>query len=166
MQLINLLLFSQHCFLSHFTPQYPDIIISANDAFPPNHYIRISTFASSVTCPFSTTKKHNSSLLSTITKTLLTHTIASFWRKQSCNVCCANSCWRIGFIPVTTGRSDHGVFVIHRYLVFMDTQHIEAWPKWPTVNRLHFQNFIEGKVWGHILVYIAHWSTETEMLTS
>ena len=61
-------------------------------AFPLNHYIHISTSASSLTCSSSTTKKkHNLKLLSSVTKPLLTHTLASFWRKQSCLLCYADN---------------------------------------------------------------------------
>ena len=48
----NLLLFSQHCFLNHFTPQYPQL--SRLSTQP--RYIHISTSAFSVTCSSSTTK--------------------------------------------------------------------------------------------------------------
>ena len=51
---------------------------------PSHHYIHISISASSVTCSSSTTKKHYLNMLSSKTNALLTHTLASFWRKQSC----------------------------------------------------------------------------------
>ena len=45
----------------------------------------ISIAASSVTCSSSTTKKkHYLNMLSSKTNALLMHTLASFWRKQSC----------------------------------------------------------------------------------
>ena len=75
-ELINFLLFSQHRFLSYFTPQYPQL--TCLSAQP------LSISASSVTCPSSTTNKHHLNLLSSIKKSLLTHNLASFWRKQSC----------------------------------------------------------------------------------
>ena len=80
MQSINLLIFSQQCFLKSFHTIAP----SAKDAFPLNHYIHISTTASPVTCSSSTKKTHHLNLQSSIRKALLTHTLASFWRKQSC----------------------------------------------------------------------------------
>ena len=56
-------------------------------AFPLNHYIHIRLSASSFTCSSSTTKKkHHLRLLSSITKALRTHTLASFWGKQSCQI--------------------------------------------------------------------------------
>ena len=55
-------------------------------AFPLNHYIHISISASSVTCSSSTTKKLYLNMLSSKTNALLTHTLASFWRKQSCHI--------------------------------------------------------------------------------
>ena len=85
MQLTNLSLFSQYCFLSHFTPKYPQLTCLSTQP-----YIHISTSAfsvtgsSSTTTTTTTTKKHILNLLSSITKTLLTHTLACFWRKQSC----------------------------------------------------------------------------------
>ena len=78
-QSINFFYFHNIVFLvslHHSTPR--------QHAFPLSHYIHISTPASSSTCLFSTTNKHNLNLLSPITKSLLTHTKASFWRKQSC----------------------------------------------------------------------------------
>ena len=71
-------LFSRHCFLSHFTPQYPQLT-------------RLSTqplFILAYLLPLSLAQlpqqKHHLNLLSSISKALLTHTLASFWRKQSC----------------------------------------------------------------------------------
>ena len=80
-ELINFLLFSQHCFLNVVISNHSTL---SEHAVPLNHYIHISISASSVTCSSSTTKKHHLNLLSSITKALLTHTLASFWRKQSC----------------------------------------------------------------------------------
>ena len=77
----KLLLFSQHCFLSHFNHS-----TLSYHAFPLNHYIHISTSASSVTCSSSTTNNTIlENLLSSITKPSLTHTLPSFWRKRSCS---------------------------------------------------------------------------------
>ena len=82
MQLVNLLLFSQHCFLIHFTSQYPQLTMPFHSAtiLTLAYLLPLSLAHSSST----TTKKHHLNLLSSTTKALLTHTLASFWRKQPC----------------------------------------------------------------------------------
>ena len=52
-ELINFLLFSQHCFLNVVISNHS----TSEHAVPLNHYIHISISASSVTCSSSTTKK-------------------------------------------------------------------------------------------------------------
>ena len=71
--------FSQHCFLSHFTQQYPQLACLSTQPLYSHWHIcflcHLRIFHN---------KKHHLNLLSSITKALLTHTLASFWRKQSC----------------------------------------------------------------------------------
>ena len=68
--------------ISHFTPQYPQLTM-------PFHSTTIFTLAHLL--PLSLAhlpqqqQQQNLNLLCSITKALLTHTLASFWRKQSCN---------------------------------------------------------------------------------
>ena len=80
-QLINLLLLS-HCFLSHFTPQYPQLTM-------PFHSTTIFTLVHLL--PLSLAhlpQKYHLNFISSITKALLKHTLASFWGKQSCYPLC------------------------------------------------------------------------------
>ena len=76
-ELIFFLSFS-HCFLNHFTPQYPQL------ASMPFHSTTIFTLA--YLLPLSLAhlpqQKHYLNMLSSKTNALLT--LASFWRKQSC----------------------------------------------------------------------------------
>ena len=83
-QWVNIFFFFSHCFLNHFTPQYARLACLSTQ--PLYSYIHISISASSVTCSSSTTKKHYLNMLSSKTNALLTHTLASFWRKQSCRL--------------------------------------------------------------------------------
>ena len=78
-QWVDIFLLFSHCFLNHFTPQYPQLACLSTQ---PLYSLSIST--SSVTCSSSTTSKHYLKMLSSKTNALLTHTLASFWRKQSC----------------------------------------------------------------------------------
>ena len=86
-------------------------------AFPLNHYIHISISASSVTCLSSTTKKkHYLNMLSSKTNALLTHTLASFWRKQSCNVLSwvtLKSYWCAILIAHQIVMAKHGSSCVH-----------------------------------------------------
>ena len=80
-QLINLLSFLQYCFLSHLTQRYPQLrCLSTQPPYSHQH----------ICFPYHLlifhNKKHHLNLLSSITITSLTHTLASFWRKQSCLV--------------------------------------------------------------------------------
>ena len=79
-QLINLLLFSQHCFLSQLKPQYPQLtmLFHSTTIFTLAHLLPLSL----ARLP---QQKKTPYKLSSITKALLTHTLASFWRKQSCS---------------------------------------------------------------------------------
>ena len=79
MQLINLLLFSQYCFLSRFTLQYPQLrYLSTQPLYSHQHICFLYHLL------IFHNKKHNLNLLSSTTIASLTHTRASFWRKQSC----------------------------------------------------------------------------------
>ena len=74
----KLLLFSHHCFLSHFTPRYPQLTcISTQPLYSHQHNCFLCHLL------IFHNKKHHLNLLSSITKALLTHILASFLRKQS-----------------------------------------------------------------------------------
>ena len=84
-QMVNkLLLFSQHCFLSHSTPQYPQLTCLSTQPLYSHWHI---CFLCHLLIFHNNNKKHFN-LLSSITKPLLTHIIASLWRKQSCYPMC------------------------------------------------------------------------------
>ena len=146
MQLINLSLFSQHCFLSHFTPQYPQLTMPFHSTT--TLYIHISTSASSVTCSTSTTKKHHLNLLSSITKALLTHTLASFWWKQSC----IQSIWWIHYrFPNREGVWNHHTHenrtaIHHFHPSITVTSQWATWRLKSPASRLFTRPFIQAQI--------------------
>ena len=77
--MISYNLFSQHCFLSHFTPQYTQLTCLYT-IFTLTHLLPLSL------AHLPQQKHHHLTLLFSITKTLLMHTLASFWKKQSCDI--------------------------------------------------------------------------------
>ena len=75
-------------FFSRFTPQYPQIAcLSTQSLYSHQHICFLCHLLSFHN------KKHHLNLLSSITKALLTHTLASFWRKQSCLLFCESPWW-------------------------------------------------------------------------
>ena len=70
----KLLLFSQHCFLSHFTPQYPQLTCLSTQPLYSHYHICFLCHL----LIFHNKKKKHLNLLSSITKPLLTHTLSSF----------------------------------------------------------------------------------------
>ena len=76
---MNFFIFS-HCFLSHFTSQYPQLAcLSTQSLYSHKHICFLCHLLIFHT-------KHHLNLLSSMTKALLTHTLPSFWRKQSCHL--------------------------------------------------------------------------------
>ena len=92
----NFLLFSQYCFRCHFTPQDPQLTcLSTHPLYSHQHICFLCHLL------IFHNKKHHFSLLSSITKSLLKHTLASFWRKQSCIICITPFCVYIFLFVVT-----------------------------------------------------------------
>ena len=75
-------LLSQHCFRRHFTLLYPHLTCLSTEPLSWQYSHQHICFLCHLLIFHN--QKHRLNLLSSITKALLTHTLASFWRKQSC----------------------------------------------------------------------------------
>ena len=78
-------------------------------------------------------QKHHLNLLSSITKAWLTHTLASFWRKQSCLLLVWESCIRNmavwNYMNCMHAKSGTAY-------VSCSTHNMQAYPTWPTESTL------------------------------
>ena len=82
-------LLSQHCFRRHFTLQYPRLTCLSTEPLSWQYSHQHICFLCHLLIFHN--QKHRLNLLSSITKALLTHTLAVFWRKQSCYWMCCNA---------------------------------------------------------------------------